>query len=345
VASRPAPRFGLAVPIFAGAGGAHVRTPLLDRLDVDHLRRALVEAESLGYDSLWVADHFQTGREAAILECWTFMSWVSRVTTTMRIGSIHLAHLFRNPALTAKLAATLDHISGGRLEFFYEAGSPASRREVESYGFGFLDDADRMAAFEEAVRIVKLMWTEDRPSFRGRFYSIDRAVCYPRPIQKPHPPVWIGTFGDRAADPSYGLAAAQLGAIAKHADGWNSTPVSVDDAAKVLKALSKACSEAGRPFSSLALSLETEMLIASSASRVRELQGLIERRNPGGAFADWARIGQSFVIGDPPAVTRKIEQYVELGISRFMIWFMDYPSLDGMRTFAAQVMPYFRGRA
>lgn len=335
------PGFGFAVPIFAGTRSVHARTPLLDRLDVAQLERSIVEGERLGYDSIWAADHLTTGIDGAIMEGWTFMSWAAGITNTMRIGSIHLAQLFRNPALTAKMAATLDCISGGRLEFFYEAGSAFSRKEVEAYGFEWLDDADRMAAFEEAVEIVKLMWTQDRPSFDGRFHRIQRAVCYPHPVQRPHPPVWIGTFGlpaamqDAPEPPVFDL-------IARHADGWNSTPASVDHCRTLLGRLRHACQRNGRDFGTLKLSLETEILIAETGGQVRRLQELVNKRNPGSkAFEEWGKLGETFVIGDAMAVTKKIEQYVELGIDRFIIWFMDYPSLGGMRLFAQKVMPYF----
>ncbi|MBI4306220.1 MAG: LLM class flavin-dependent oxidoreductase [Chloroflexi bacterium] len=334
------PGFGFAVPIFAGTKSVHPRTPLLDRLDVAQLARSIVEGERLGYDSMWAADHLTTGIDGAIMEGWTFMSWAAGMTSRMRIGSIHLAQLFRNPALTAKMAATLDCISRGRLDFFYEPGSPFSRREVEAYGFEWLDDADRMAAFEEAVQIVKLMWTRDRPSFEGRFHRILQAICYPRPVQRPHPPVWIGTFGLLAASDTPEPHVFDV--IARHANGWNSTPASVDHCRAVLGGLRQACERNGRDFGTLKLSLETEILIAETGGQVSRLQELVNRRNPGSkAFEDWPKLGETFLVGDAAAVTRKIERYVELGIDRFIIWFMDYPSLDGMRLFARKVMPYF----
>ncbi len=337
-------RFGFCAPIFAGAGDVHPRTPLLDRVDLDHLKQAIVEAESLGYESLWVADHLIMGRDSFIMEGWTFLSWASRLTRTMRLGTIHLANLFRAPSLTAKMAASLDVISGGRLDFFFEAGHRGSRREAQAYGFAFEDDASRMAAFAEAIQIIKAMWTEERPSFEGQFHRISEAICYPKPVQKPHPPVWIGTLGGDGMSDAIGSNAPVTDLIARYADGWNNTPASVDHCRNILSALEAACERNGRDFGTLKKSLETQVLVAETRGEVRRLQELIEQRNPQSShYKDWDALSEQYLIGDIDTVVRRIRDYADIGIESFMLWFMDYPSLGGMRTFARRVKPYFDG--
>lgn len=167
----------------------------MERVDVGQIKSSVLAAEDLNFETLWVADHLIMGRDQAILEGWTTMCWAAGLTRRIRIGSIHLSNLLRSPALTAKMAASLDVISEGRLEFFFEMGHRGTRPEAEAYGFKFPGDAERLASFEEALQIVKLMWTEDEPSFTGRHYSIDHAVSHPQPVQRPHPPIWIGTLG------------------------------------------------------------------------------------------------------------------------------------------------------
>jgi alkanesulfonate monooxygenase SsuD/methylene tetrahydromethanopterin reductase-like flavin-dependent oxidoreductase (luciferase family) len=335
--------FGFALPVFAGSGGAHGRTPLYDRLDVASVGAAIVEAEALGYDSVWVADHFLTGRDSAILEGWTTMAWTASLAPGLRVGSIHLANRFRHPALTAKMAATLDHVSGGRLDFFFEAGTPGSRREVEAYGYEFPGHTARMEAFEEAVQLIKAMWTQERPSFSGRHYSVSDAYCYPRPVQKPHPPVWIGTLGGEQPGAKPDTAAPVLDVIARQADGWNNTPAGVSYCRAMLQGLRAACVRNGRDFASLNLSLETELLIGPTPGHVARLKDLISRRNPGSPqFKDWDRLGEPYIIGTAQEVGDRVQQYVDLGIQTFQVWFMDYPSLDGLRQFAREVMPRFR---
>jgi len=304
----------------------------------------MVEAEALGYDSLWVADHLMLGRDSCVMEGWTFLSWACGLTRRIRLGTIHLANVFRAPALTAKMGATLDVISGGRLEFFFEAGHRGSAEEAAAYGFSFADDAARLEAFEEAVQIVKAMWTEERPSFEGRYHRIEEAMCYPKPVQKPHPPVWIGTIGGEGMSDSLGMNEGMMDVIARHADGWNNTPASVAYCRRVLRLLEDACRRNGREFAGLRKSLETQVLVAETAGEVERLKELIERRNPGRVhYGDWKDAAERYLIGDAETVAGRVREYADLGIDSFMLWFMDYPSLEGMRVFARQVMPGFRG--
>ncbi len=337
--------FGFCAPIFAGAGDVHPRTPLLERVDLRHLLQAIVEAEELAFDSLWVPDHLMLGRDSLILDGWTFLSWASRLTSRMRLGTIHMANLFRAPALTAKMGATLDNISNGRFDFFFEAGHRGSKQEAEAFGFTFADDATRMAAFEEAVQIVKAMWTEDRPTFSGEHYAINEAICYPKPIQKPHPPIWIGTLGGEGISDAMSPNNTALEIIARHADGWNNTPASVAHCKTMLDKLDAACDRNSRDSSEIQKSLETQILIAETAGQVERLKEVIAARNPKGEYGDnWDRLSEQYLIGDPETVIRRIREYAEIDITNFQLWFIDYPSLNGMRTFSSRVMPYFSGK-
>ena len=188
------------------------------------------------------------------------------------------------------------------------------------------------------------MWTEDRPSFDGRYHRISEAICYPKPVQKPHPPLWIGTLGGEGMSDPVAANAPIIDIIARHADGWNNTPASVDHCRKILGALEEACDRNGREFGTLKKSLETQVLVAETPGEVRRLQELIERRNPQSAhYGDWDRLSDQYLIGDADTVTRRIRDYADIGIDHIMLWFMDYPSLEGMRTFARRVKPYFGG--
>jgi alkanesulfonate monooxygenase SsuD/methylene tetrahydromethanopterin reductase-like flavin-dependent oxidoreductase (luciferase family) len=213
--------FGFCTPIFAGVGGAHPRTPLLDRVDYDEVEATVQAAEALGYDSAWVADHLILGRDGFILEGWTVMAALARVTRRMRLGSIHYANLFRPPSMTAKMAATLDFISGGRLDFFFD---PYAGQRADSGAYGLADDGSAIARFEEALELIKRMWSEDKPSYRGKYYRIEDAICLPRPIQKPSIPIWIGTSGN--ATPESRRKISEI--MSRHADWWNITPASIE---------------------------------------------------------------------------------------------------------------------
>lgn len=340
--------FGFCIPTFAGANDCHPRTPMLERVEVGALVNSVREVEALGYDSVWVADHLMLGADDAILECWTLLSALARVTSRVRLGTIHLANFLREPALLAKMAATVDAISGGRLDLFFEAGHGGSRPESEAYGFGWDNDEDRLEKFEEAVSILKLMWTEDRATFHGDHYRIDDAICFPKPVQKPSIPLWIGTIGigtigGEALSENIGMDDQMMDIIARHADWWNNTPASAETVRSKLDTLRAACQSAGTDYEKIGKSLETQILIAEDAAGVRRLQNEIERLNPQKTFYhDWDDLRGRYVIGTPDEVTARLDEYRALGIECFMLWFMDYPSLDGVRTFADKVIPNFR---
>jgi alkanesulfonate monooxygenase SsuD/methylene tetrahydromethanopterin reductase-like flavin-dependent oxidoreductase (luciferase family) len=265
------------------------------------------------------------------------------VTKRLRLGTIHYANRFRDPAMTAKMAATLDFISDGRLDLFFDPYA-GTRPEADAYGLPGFDEDTTLERFEEAIQLLKLMWTEESPTFHGKHYHIENAVCNPKPVQNPMP-LWIGTSGSggraKETPPAQRSLVQKLAPIiAEHADWHNSTPISIDALTGVLNLLRKACDERGRSFDSLGISLETQILVTESAEQTRRYQELILARNPN--YGDWEQLSDRFIIGDVETVKRRIRDYADLGVSYFMFWYMDYPSLDGLHLLAKKVMPYFR---
>jgi len=301
-----------------------------------------MKAEELGFDSLWVADHLFLGKRGAILECWTTLSALASLTKRMRLGTIHLCNVFRHPALVAKMAATLDVISGGRLEFFIDAGW--AEREAKAYGFSWDPDPYvRIERMEEAIEIAKLMWSQEKPSFKGKYYRIEEAVCEPKPIQKPHPPIWIGTFGGEGGLNIVPAEERMMKAVAKYANVWNNTPAPVDVCKMKLESLRKACSELGRSYDAIGKSLETEVMIARHRDGLRDIQKRIHELNPRKLFyASEEAYRRFYIIGTPEECVERIGEYMDLGIDRFMLWFLDLPSTEGMETFSELVMPEFK---
>ena len=228
-------RFGFCVPLFANPGPAFFRTPAWTALEPGAAVDAAVEAERLGYDSIWVADHLMHGFDDAILEGWTTLAVIAGRTRHIRLGTIHLAQPFRAPAIAAKMAATLDALSGGRLILFYDCGWQEA--EVRAYGLDWPSEAERIARMEDGLDLIKALWAAEEPiDFRGRYYSTEGAMCRPGPLQRPRPPIWLG----EARHDGW------LDAIARHADGWNSTPASPDRLRQKLDAVRAAC-ERARP--------------------------------------------------------------------------------------------------
>ncbi|MEE9301571.1 MAG: LLM class flavin-dependent oxidoreductase [Alphaproteobacteria bacterium] len=342
-------KFGFCVPIFANPGMASFRTPCYERLDWPTTKDAILECERLGYDSVFVADHVFLGRDSAIYEGWTLLSALAGMTERLGLAPIHLCDSFRNPALTAKMVATLDIVSDGRFILFYDYGW--RRAEFDAYGFHFeSSDDERAAKMDEGLTIIKGMLTTERFSFEGRFYTVKDALCAPKPVQKPFPPIWMGETNN----------AVMVRAITKHADVFNSMPASVEGYRQKLDTVKSACDAAGRDFSTLGLSLETQILVCRTDVEIdacfekmeqlrpaersdEDILALMKAMNPAlENYSSRKDFENEFVIGTPNVVVDRLQQYTELGVTHFMLWFMDYPSLDGMRLFAEEVRPKLR---
>lgn len=195
------------------------------------------EAEALGFDTVWVTDHFITGNEPGedekpIYEAWTLIAALAMVTERIRFGVMVTGNTYRNPALLAKEAVTVDHISNGRLEFGVGAGW--WEREHEAYGYPFPPPRELVDRFEEALEIFTRLQEQERADFQGTYYWVKDAPFEPKPIQKPHIPLLIGSFGPR-----------MLGLTAKYADIWN-TRGEVTEAAERSRMLDEKCREIGR---------------------------------------------------------------------------------------------------
>lgn len=340
--------FGFCVPIFANPGMAFFRTPCYERLDWQTTRAAVLECEALGYDSLFVADHVFLGRDGAIYEGWTLLSVLAGMTQRIKLAPIHLCDSFRNPALTAKMIATLDVASDGRFLLFYDYGW--RRAEFDAYDFAFeASDDERAAKMIEGLQIIKGMLTESKFSFSGLHYTVRDAVCEPKCVQRPMPPIWMGEANN----------AVMVRAIATHADMFNSMPTSVAGYKQKLGAIEAACRQVSRDFNAIGRSLETQILIAESDTEIDACLQRIETLRPAAAsdqdilaqlkatnpaleqYRSRADFEQEFLIGTPAHIVRRLAEYTDLGVTHFMLWFMDFPGLDGVRLFAREVMPHF----
>ncbi|MBN6042176.1 LLM class flavin-dependent oxidoreductase [Amycolatopsis sp. 195334CR] len=191
----------------------------------------------------WVFDHLMPiGGDPAgpVLEGWTLLSALAASTRRLRLGVLVTSNRFRPPAMLAKMATTVDHVSGGRLDFGIGAGSrpshPLARREYDGHGLPYHDAAHAVAALAEAWTVIRRLWTEQEPfDFDGEHVKLAGAFGNPKPVQRPHPPIMIG-----------GRAASTLRVVAEHADLWNIPGGDIEDARQRSALLDRYCAEIGR---------------------------------------------------------------------------------------------------
>ena len=207
--------------------------PTFTYRELDDFWRA---ADDLGFAAVWNYDHFYglVQNAAPTLEGWTTLAAMAVVVRRARIGCMVTGVTYRNPALLAKMAVTVDHISGGRLDFGIGAGWHEA--EHRGYGIDFPGAGDRVAMLDEALTVIRRLWTEDVVTHSGRFFTLDDALCEPKPVQRPQPPIVIG-----------GSKPKMLAVIARHADEWNMPNYQGPEAwAEVSAALTRACADSGR---------------------------------------------------------------------------------------------------
>lgn len=340
-----APRFGYCLPIFANPSAGLFRTPNLETVNARETLQLGIHADALGYDSLWVADHLMLGKDEAILEGWTMLSALAGATTSAKLGMIHQAHYFREPAIAAKMSATLDQVSGGRFIMFYDYGQQL--RENRAYHLEYPDSVDeKVTATIDGIRLIRDLWQADSPiTVRHGAYGVTDATCTPLPLQHPHPPIWFGEV-------HVGL----LAACAEFGQGWNTTPCGLDEFRRRIGLLREACQTVGRDPSEIEASLEIQVLIGETDADVRRVLGrlLDAAPNPADidpdlrAFANGTRddvpasFAASTLIGTPEQVAAQVASYMDAGANHFLLWFLDAPDRTGMDLFAQAVAPRFR---
>ena len=284
--------------------------------------------ESTGFNSLWCSDHLfldERSEERDCWECWTALAGLAVETSTLRIGSLVSCVSYRYPSVLAKMAACVDVMSGGRLEFGIGAGW--KRVEYDAYGIAFPSPRERVDRLVEALPLILALWTEPRATFQGRYYQVTDAVCAPKPVQQPRPPVWVGGSGRRV-----------LGLAAQYADGVNIGGFpSPERYRERLEELRGACERVGRDFDSIKKSQFMGVLVAGDQAGLdRVLAGLAREQ---GATVEEARARYRGFIGRPEEVTGFLREYTALGVEQFMLMFPYGYEAESVRLMAERVLP------
>lgn len=347
-------RFGLAVPTFAATGVSDFRTPALEAVDWPLIRDVAREAEESGLDSVWVSDHLFLGVDDVHYECQSVLAALAASTHTVRLGTIHFGTGFRHPALIAKSLATIDQISGGRLDCMLDPGW--REREFHAFGLPWVNDPERrLAAFREAVEMVLDVWGDRRPDREGEFYAVHGAPASPPPAQSPRPPLWLGEA----------VSDEHLDLVVELADVWNSVPCSPSVLSQKLARLDAACARRGREPSSIRRTLETQVLVRQRPgdldewftdndgrfdrvrhlheSRMDDVVTFMRSLDPGIAWPPTREtVTDAFLVGTPEQVIAKVREYAALGIDEIICWLMDLPDRTSMHLLVDEVLPHVR---
>lgn len=266
-----------------------------------------------------------------VIECFTTLSALAAMTQTIRLGSLVACNSYRRPSFLAKIASTLDVVSDGRLEFGIGAGW--NEEEYRAYGIPFPKPSIKIAQMREGVEIIKRMWTEEHPSFTGQYFRVTRAHCEPKPIQKPNPPITIGGSGEKLT----------LKVVAEYADRSNWSG-SVSEFAYKLKILKAHCSRVGRNYDDIEKSWFGRVMLGEDPQELRKRlkqlygSGRLLMTQPQ-TFDDWVEtLTRTGLIGSLSECSAKIWEYAELGVTYFMLSFLDSPSTHDMNLFYKNVL-------
>ena len=267
------------------------------------------------YDSAWFIDHLQ----GDVLEGWTALTYLAARHPDLRWGHTVLAQSFRNPALVAKMGATLQFLSGGR--FILGIGAGGQEAEHLAYGYAFPPGRERVAALDEALHIIKALWTQGRATFAGAHYRVEDAWCEPQP--DPMPPIMVGAFRPK-----------MLRLAARHADWWNVSSTGIAAYRAYRQEFERACAAIGRYPATVRRAWSGGCVCGPTAAEVADLAAVRARR--GAEYAH--QVGEDFV-GTPAQVIEQMRPFVELGVDYFMLDCGGFPRLTTVELLIQEVLP------
>jgi len=283
------------------------------------------------FDHLWLMDHFVTGMGTAFdsagpcMEGWTALAALALATSRVRLGILVTGNTYRHPAVLAKMATTVDQISGGRLEF--GLGGAWHAYEHQAFAISFYTTGERLERLEEAAQVIKLLWTQPRPKFQGRYYQLDEPPYNPPNVQQPHPPILIGGSGERRT----------LRTVARYADATNvqGTPEQVRRKFEVLEGH---CREAGRDYSEIRRTVQLPLFLTDDpAFQQRVVQGV--RAFRGGSEEDARR---SVLLGSVEDVKAQVREFADAGVQEIIVAQFPRTHRESLLRFSQEVIPAFR---
>ncbi|PDW00442.1 LLM class F420-dependent oxidoreductase [Candidatus Chloroploca asiatica] len=279
------------------------------------------------YDSIWIYDHFHTVpriEQEAVFEAWTITAALARDTQRVKVGQMVTCIGYRNPALAAKIASTVDVLSHGRL--YCGIGAGWYEHEWRAYGYGFPETRDRMRAFREATQIMVKMWTEETPTFEGEYFHIRGAINEPRGIQKPYPSLWIGGGGEQVT----------LKLVAQYGNACNvmGDPATLQQKFAILRGH---CEQVGRNYDDIIRSSNANIVFVRPGDDLEQATAAVR------ATYNWSLddLMRNSIVGTPEQVAERLQVLADAGVNYFITYFpriaYDHTPLH---IFAEEVIPH-----
>lgn len=273
----------------------------------EELVRVWKFADDLGYDSLWTSDHFITSLfpqqpHTPVFDGWTALAGLGVLAKRVRMGVMITGVPYRYPSQLAKIAVTIDRMTGGRL--IMGIGASWSQKEHEQYGIEWRPSGERVHRMGEAIQVFKLLWTQPAATFNGRYYQLRDAVCEPKPVQKPHIPIWVGGWGEQLT----------LKYAALYGDGWNTTgsPISLP---RKLEALQRHCEAARRDPGEIEKSvMHMRLMMTDDQAAVRRFVEASTYRRASG----YEDLKGHYMMGTPAEMRELVGQFINLGVTHFV---------------------------
>jgi len=287
-------------------------------------------AEQAGWDAACVTDHFMPNtpdRVGDMLEAWTTLTALAALTKRMRVGTIVSGNTYRHPAVLAKMAANIDIISGGRL--ICGIGAGWQENEHAAYGLPFYTVGERLKRLDEACQVLNLLWTQERSTFKGKYYQLDDAPLMPKPVQKPRPELMIGGGGEKVT----------LRIVARWADHWNvwGGPETLARKGKILDGY---CAEIGRDPKAILRSAVMVPLLSEDRAEIDKLQKIFMTR----MGRDEASARDTMLAGSAAQMQDKLGKLRDAGVGLLFIptMFLGKDQLKPLDAFIEKVAPALR---
>ncbi|GHO63293.1 LLM class F420-dependent oxidoreductase [Ktedonobacter sp. SOSP1-52] len=283
----------------------------------ESMTRVAQVAEEVGFDSIWLFDHFHTSpipTQEVTFECWTSTAALARDTKRIRIGQLVSSNGYRNPALLAKMASTVDVLSHGRLIFGIGAGW--YEHEYRAYGYEYPDTPTRLRYLREAVQVIREMWTKEEASFEGKYYQVRGAINQPKGVQKPHIPLLIGGRGEKVT----------LKLVAQYGDACNLNGEDIASLKHKFAVLKQHCEAVGRDYNEIRRTVLYDTTIADTDEEA------FQQAYQGNIPDEQTR--EKDLVGSPETIRRRLREIEEAGAQEVIIFSAHTVKLDIIRRFA-----------